>query len=271
MSESSLPPETFFATAEEIDLNQPPKGSGWGLLSIFLAIFALLSLFGTTWWICGGLAFLGCTLIMLHLNRHQASSLARAMAIGGLCLSLFAISYAPTHYYLREIAIEQQAELFGNEWLKNILIGKPYRALAASTRPEIRLSETQLKPYYLDTTEGKKELNQFKNKSLVKCLLQLNGRARSNFYLTENVRVQDQSQIITGLFSVSYLETPLKKKTFFVRLVIKRSTTNGKAEWSILRFRGGVRPRKGAYNQIALYSSAIDATIRGNSVRLCTL
>ena len=220
---------------------------GWGLLAVLLGICSLCSLIGPTWWICGGIGFLGCTLIMIHFNRHYAPLVVRLLAIGGLCLSLLTISYAPTQYYLRKMAIAQQAELFGNAWIKNILSGKPYRALTALTEPDIRLSEKQLANYYQNTSKGQTELKQFEDKRLVKCLLALNGSARSNFFRTENVRSQGQDQIITSLFTVTYLETPLIKKTFFVRLVIKRDDAGGAGAWSIVRYYGGVRPRSGAF------------------------
>lgn len=249
MSESPRVSTDFSSPVEETSLNQYTHLGGWGFLSLFFGTFALLALFGPTWWVCGGLGFLGCTLTTIHLNRQQPSTTVRVMAVTGLCLSLLAISYAPTQYYLREMAITQQSALFGTEWVKNILTGKPYRALAALTDPEIRLSEKQLKTYYLKTSKGLKELKQFENKSLVKCLLDLNGRARTNFYQTESVRIQGQDQIIASLFSVSYLETPLEKKTFFVRLVMKRTAASGTGQWSILRYRGGVRPRTGIYSK----------------------
>ena len=218
-----------------------------GLLATLLGAFSLCALIGPTWWICGGLAFLGCTLIMIYFNRHHSPLIVRFLAVGGLCVSLLTISYAPTQYYLRKIAITRQAELFGNAWIKNILSGKPERALSAMTEPDIRLSERQLASYYQKTAKGQTELREFRNERLVKCLLALNGRARSNFFQTENVRSDRQDEIITSLFTVSYLETPLKKKTFFVRLFIKRSDAGGASAWSILRYYGGVRPRSGAF------------------------
>jgi hypothetical protein len=252
MIESPSLPLNCSAPDDDPLLKKRAAAHGWGFLSILLGIFSLLSLFGQTWWICGGLGFLGCTLIMIHLNRHQTSSVVRSMTAGGLCMSLLIISYAPTHYYLREDAIARQAALFGNDWIKNILAGKPFKALATLKNPETRLAEKQLKTFYLKTTEGRQELAQFKEKLLVKSLLRLDGRARSQFYDTESSRVQGRTQIITNLFSVSYLETPLKKKTFFIRLVLKRSVMEtGKGGWSVLRYRGGVRPREGRYSKKA--------------------
>ena len=227
--------------------DHPFKLLSLGFLAALLGAFSLCSLIGPTWWICGGTGFLGCTLIVIHFNRYHSPLIVRLLAIGGLCLSLLTISYAPTQYYLRKMAITQQAQLFGNAWIKNILSGKPERALSALTEPDIRLSERQLASYYQGTSKGQTELRQFENKRLVKCLLALNGSARSDFFQTENVRSQGKDQIITSLFTVSYLETPLKKKTFFVRLVIKRSDAEGVGAWSILRYYGGVRPRSGAF------------------------
>ena len=218
-----------------------------GFLAILLGAFSLCSLLGPTWWICGGVGFLGCTLIMIHFNRFHLPFIIRLLAIGGLCASLLTISYTPTQYYLRRMAIIQQAELFGNAWIKNILSGKPERALSALTEPGIRLSKRQLANYYQNTSKGQTELRQFESKRLVKCLLALNGSARSAIFQTENVRTQGKDQIITSLFTVSYLETPLEKKTFFVRLVIKRNDARRAGEWSILRYYGGVRPRSGAF------------------------
>ena len=250
MSESPSLSSNFSAPDDDPLLKKRAGSRGWGFLSILLGIFALLSLFGQTWWICGGLGFLGCTLIIIHLNRHQTSPAVRYMAAGGLCMSLLIISYTPTRYYLHEDAIARQAALFGNDWIKNILAGKPSKALAALKHPETRFAEKHLQTFYLKTIEGQQELAQFKDKLLVKSLLRLNGRARSQFYDTESSRVQGSDQIITNVFSVSYLETPLKKKTFFIRLVLKRSVMKtGNGEWSILRYRGGVRPREGRYSK----------------------
>ena len=218
-----------------------------GFLATLLGAFSLCALIGPTWWICGGMGFLGCTLIIIYFNRCHPPFIVRLFAVGGLCLSLLTISYAPTQYYLRKMAITRQAELFGNDWIKNILSGKPERALSALTEPDIRLSERQLAHYYQTTAKGQTELQEFENQRQVKCLLALNGRARSNFFQTENVRSDRQNQIITSVFTVSYLETPLKKKTFFVRLLIKRSDTGEANAWSILRYYGGVRPRSGVF------------------------
>ena len=226
--------------------NRPPF-IGWGFLATVLGTFSLLTLLGHTWWICGGLGFLGCTLILIYLNHHQPPTVVRTMAIGGLCLSLLTISYAPTQYYLQEMAIARQAELFGNAWIKNILSGKPSLALAAMTDPEVRLPEEQIVAYYKKTSKGKNELRQFENKSLVKSLLALNGSARADFFQKESLRYEGRNPIISMLFAVTYLETPLKKKTFFVRLVIKRNGIGGAGQWSILTYRGGVRPRSGAF------------------------
>ena len=230
-----------------IESDVQPRLIGWGFLAMALGIFSLLTLLGHTWWICGGLGLLGCTLILIHLNHRQSPARVRTMAIGGLCLSLLAISYAPTQYYLNEMVVAKQAELFGKAWIKNILVGKAFLALTAMADPEVRLPEEQIAAYYQKTSKGKNELQQFENKSLIKSLLALNGSARADFFQKESVRYEGRNPIISMLFAVTYLETPLKKKTFFVRLVIKRHGSGRAGQWSILSYRGGVRPRSGTY------------------------
>lgn len=232
---------------EATDFRSRFRQSGWAILAVLLGTFSMLTLLGPAWWICGGLGFLGCTLILIHLNHQRPSTFIHMIAIGGLCLSLLTISYAPTQHYMYKVAIAKQAELFGNNWIKNLLDGKPFMALAGMTDPGVRLPQEQIAAYYQKTSKGKKELRQFEKKSLVRSLLALNGSARADFFQTESVHYQGRDPIVTTLFSVTYLETPLKKKTFFVRLMMKRSEDGAAGQWSILAYRGGVRPRSGAY------------------------
>lgn len=247
MSESS---STIFSSDDDPSLGSRSSFWLWAFCSLVLGFFSLLSLLGQTWWICGGLGFLGSTLIMIHINRHDSSLGVRLIATGGLWLSLLVISYAPTQFYLRQRAICQQAALLGNDWLKNILMGNPIKSIVALQAPETRIAQDQMQTFYLQTPEGKREYEQFKKNKLIKSLMTLNGRARSQFYDTESMRVEGDQDIIVSLFSISYLETPLKRKTFFVRLVFKHSshgTSSG--QWSILRYRGGVRPRNSFFSK----------------------
>lgn len=219
----------------------------WGFLSLALGLFSLLSMLGQMWWVCGGIGFLGSTLIMIHFSRHKPSLTARLVGGTGLCLSLLIISYAPTQFYLQQRAISQQSALLGNVWIENILKGKPYKALVALQDPETRLAEDQAKTFYFKTSPGQREYKQFIHNKLIKSLMTLNGRARSQFYRTESILTKGAEKTITSLFAISYLENPLKRKTFFVRLVFKYNTTKGQVgQWMLLRYRGGVRPLKGA-------------------------
>lgn len=232
----------------------------WALFSLGLGLFSLLSLLGQSWWVCGGIGLLGCTLIMIRLNRRQSPGGVLMLGAAGLCLSLGTISYVPTHFFLRQDALCQQAALFGNEWLESILAGKPYLAIVAMQDPETRLAKDQMQAFYSKNVEGRREYMQFNRNRLIRSLTDLDGRARSQFYQTENIRVQGGAETISSLFAISYLETPLKRKTFFVRLVLKHNSRGeGQGQWTVLRYRGGVRPRSGRYSQS---TAAIGDTVR---------
>ena len=180
---------------------------------------------------------------MIHFSRHKPPGPAQLIAGTGLCLSLVIVAYVPTHFYLRQQALCKQSALLGNGWLENILKGKAYKSLLALQDPGVRLAEDQLQSFYLQTVEGRREYKQFTDQKLIKSLLRLNGRARVQFFRTESFRPEGDATIITSLFAISYLESPLERKTFFVRLVFRyKQTKEPRGEWTLLRYRGGVRP-----------------------------
>ncbi len=240
MTESS---SSFFSSDHDPSPRGRPRFFLWGFCSLLLGLVSFLALLGQMWWVCGGIGFLGATLIMIHFSRNEPPRTAQLIAGTGLCLSLVIVAYVPTQFYLRQQALCRQAALLGDGWLENILKGKAYKSLVALQDPGMRLAEDQLQTFYLQTVEGRREYKQFTDQKLVKSLLRLNGRARVQFYRTESFRPEGEPTIITSLFAISYLESPLKRKTFFVRLVFQYNRSKEhRGEWILLRYRGGVRP-----------------------------
>ncbi len=98
----------------------PPPGpssplSLLAILSMLLGFFSLLALLGPAWWCCAGAGLLGCTLILVRLNRLQNKGASMLLAVAGLAISLIAVSFAPTYFYLRQAQLcwQASAELLG--------------------------------------------------------------------------------------------------------------------------------------------------------------
>jgi len=216
-----------------------------GILSLLGGLFSLLALLGQAWWICAGLGLLVCTLVMIHLNQRRETKAGMTLGTLGLAISLLAVSFAPTYFYLRQIKLCRQSALLGQEWLSSITGGETYKALAATENPEHRLVYEQLKNFYHGNSEDRKTYDRFIKKKLIHTLIALDGRARIRFFANEDFSDTGAADIITNLYAVTYLENPLTRKTFFVRIVIERKDDPDSRAglWKILRYQGGVHPR----------------------------
>ena len=211
---------------------------------MLLGFFSLLALLGPAWWCCAGIGLLGCTLILVRLNRLQDKGASMLLAVSGLAISLIAVSFAPTYFYLRQAQLCWQASMIGEQWLHSIVTEKSYLALAAMDNPETRLVNEQLRDFYSDTPKESKALKQFVNQKLIRSLIELNGKAQIRFYRTESILNLDGAVIVTNLYEVTGGNNSESPKPLFVRLVIERRTNPGSRQvfWKIRRYREGVRP-----------------------------
>lgn len=243
---SNTPSSSSLFTAH----GDPPPGPTFSLsplaiLSVLLGFFSLVALLGQAWWFCAGIGLLGCTLILVRLSRQQAKGASMLLAVSGLAISLIAVSFAPTYFYLRQIQLCRQASSIGEQWLHSIVTGNSYLALAAMGNPETRLVNEQLKDFYNNTPNKNKAYKRFINQKLIRSLIELKGKARIRLYSTESILNLDGAVIVTNLYAITDGKNSELRKPLFVRLVIERKTkpNSNQGYWQILRYRGGVRPR----------------------------
>lgn len=245
MSSSSESSSTVFTNHSDPQLSPPQRLDPFAIVAFLLGVFSALALLGREFWACAGIGMMGCALIVIRMNRQRHAKSGVSLAMVGLALTITMATLAPTRHYLRTLKIRQQASVIGEDWLRSIISNRAYVALAALEMAENRLVDSQLEKFYRGDDQNRASYEQFVNRELIRALIALNGRARIQCYGTEDINSANGKDVITNIFSVSYLETPTDRKTFFVRLVLERTdnpvSTTG--FWRVKRYRGGVRPR----------------------------
>ena len=196
------------------------------LLSAFFGVATFL-VFLSPWF-----AFLGMIAIILSLFAIQiicnseGSLTGTSLAYFGLCSSVVALVSIAVFWSVYQYEVRREADQFFRLWFAAVQQGdvptaKEYRSFYA-----YRSRATNAKEWWQNQYENKyahRDIHQFVEDKLVRVLMALGDNATVSYYKTLSVDSARESDEVVSVYAVTFPAVHGGIKTFFVKIVGKRS------------------------------------------------
>jgi hypothetical protein len=243
-SEAEIPSGVF--TPHDDPKPPRPPISWWAVAALILGLASVAAVFHPVLWAVAGLGLMVGSLALMRLQRAEKERSGYGLAVVGLVLAIVFVTAAPTRYHLRRWRVRQQATEVGRQWLKFLIDGPQYKAYGAMQPPETRGQlDSNYEARLFNSPTNLRAYERFQASRFATTLGALKGQSRLRYHATEEQIHDGAADRITNVYAVTFLDDDGNKKTFFVRLHLKRTdnpvVTTG--FWQITSYRGGVRPR----------------------------
>lgn len=197
-------------------------------------------------WLTPVVALLLCGLALWDIARSDRVLTGRRCAVWGLALAMFFGAAGPAKWAGYRWLIRREARQVADEWWQHIEADEPEKAFQLTVLPHLRQPRDEtIWEFYRSNPESAEELHEYvKPESLVRTLLELRKQGASfRYYSSEGQESRGTRDWVVVVHAVTY-EQQGKKKTFFVRLQLKRyrSFRTGGGLWQIEQMFGGVKP-----------------------------
>jgi hypothetical protein len=212
-----------------------------------VGLLAPLAMFSPSLWVVPTAGILLCVAALRRIASRAPALLGRRSALVGLVVSVTCLAAATSEWTTRRWLIDHEARRFALQWFEFLSQDEPHKACQLSVHPGGRapLDDKLWDSYAPDPDHpGKGELESFLSEPAVRTLLALGKQAHPRYYDTERQWRERGDDLVDQVYAVTYQEAG-QKKSFFVRLILRRSTSasSGVAGWSVVDNEGGVRPK----------------------------
>jgi hypothetical protein len=236
-------PFSGLSDPQDAEVTQYRAVSGWAAGGLVLGLLSPLALAFPLLWI---VPVAGIALSALALKRIADAApalIGRKAAVAGLLLSVLSGAMAPADWFTYRHLIDREARQFAEQWFAFLRQGEPQYADQLSVNPALRVPlDPEVWKHYALGTEERTRLERFVQQPEIRSLLHLGRNARARYYDTEDLGWEDSDEVVRQVWAVTSQEGG-QKKTFFVRLVMKRyHLPENRAGWQVSEFHGGIRP-----------------------------
>ena len=211
------------------------------LLALLLSPLALIS-----WplWLIAPLVA-GANLVALRRLRRDPGRPGRLAALAGLGLALFFGTVPWARALTERLFLPDQARPVAEQFFELLRKGQPERAVTMWFAPESRRPfDESLWPYFRRDTDARGALLKMVDDATVRTLLALGDRAQVRYYKSNAMITAGATAGVVLWYTVTYADEAGKKKTFFVRVGLKRqpSSRTDVNPWLIKGIHSGVDP-----------------------------
>lgn len=189
-------------------------------------------------------AILACAVALRHASDPSSGVSGRGVALFGLALALVLGGGGVTRYVSHQAVIQRQSREMARQWFASLAEGQPQSAHQLMVEPEKRTAAgAKLWQQYRDDGVLQSALRNFVESPPAKALLWLGRDAQVRNYDIEFQIESSSKDQIREVYAVTF-EDQGKKKTFFVRLTLVRSTNHetGITGWRIADVAGPILP-----------------------------
>jgi len=195
------------------------------VVALLLGLASAAALVSPALWFLPGLGILVSILVLMQQLQNPDMRTGRVMAVAGLILAVLFATWAPTQHYARRWYVQQQSEAVGQQWFGFIFRQQTAKAYGVTRPPKDRGNlDAAYSERVMSDEDARKSYEAFARRKLIRKLLALNGRARPLFHETEKVVTTDDSDVIHNVYEIRYLTDANESESFFVRLVLRRTT-----------------------------------------------
>lgn len=245
MSQSDRSSRIFDASDEELLRYRAPSSLAVaGLLAGLLSPLAMLSL----WlWPAPLAAVVLSGLALWRFAARRPDLAGRPAALAGLMLGTAFLVAAPLDDLVYRYCLRRQARQFAQIWVDAVSQGEVYKAHHLMVAPKQRWPlDSDLAAFYRQN-EKWRSLDSFVQEPTMRTLFALfpprttGPAATIRFYETE----AEGPDLVKLAYAVTYPGEGGQPTSFFITLLVQRfvDTGSGRADWTLVRVEGGVRPR----------------------------
>jgi hypothetical protein len=156
--------------------------SGLAVLSFLLGLLSVVALAHPGAWLFPAAATVCGALAMRRITQCSDALMGRPLAVSGLLLGLFFLSWAPTTYFADRWLISRQARHFSEQWLSAVFDGQLGRAYQATLTVRRRQPlGTDLDEYYEANPSERAERDAYFQELLPRQLADLKGVGQYRF------------------------------------------------------------------------------------------
>jgi len=241
-------PNTFLATDEEVVRYRALSTSA--LAALLAGLFSPLTMVFPAFWFVPLAAVVLAGLSLWRIEVRNPDLIGRPAALVGLFLGTVFLVAAPADDFLYHYFIRQEARQFAQTWIDAVRKGEVYKAHQLMVQPTRRLPlESKLNSHYRIET-NQRMLKTFVNEPTMRTLFaifrstELEPAAQIRFYETASTGRQQGFDTVEQIYAVTYPDERKQPTTFFLALLLQRSieVASGRAQWTVLKADGGVRP-----------------------------
>jgi hypothetical protein len=186
------------STSEAPSLQQYRSLCGLSVVALLLGLLSVVALAHPAAWSIPLLAIVCGAWALRRIHQHADALMGSQLAIGGLILGLFFLSWAPTSYFADRWLIYRESRQFAEEWLTAVIQGQLSKAYQATLPVRERQPDgTALDEYYEDNPLQRAERDAYFNDGIPKQLAELHGTGRFVFDRHLGVAV-DRTDILTS-------------------------------------------------------------------------
>jgi hypothetical protein len=217
---------------------------GQAVAGLLFGLLAPLAMLAAGFWAMPAFGVFFSIWALRRIRRDAAARTGQRLAWTGLSLSLLFAAAAPTDWLVYRHAVRQEARQFSALWFRYLVHDEPQKALQLTVPPQSRQPIGEgLWAFYRSTPKARQTLEGYVKTPLVRALLALGPRADARFYESTDQAHDDNNDLVSMLYAVTYEGGEGEKQSFFVNVqALRTKLADGSADWRILQTTGPVKP-----------------------------
>jgi hypothetical protein len=174
--------EPRFSSTDAVEVVEYPRVHRAAVAALLLGLVSWAALTSPVLWFLPLIGVVMATLALRSMTRSPEVVLGRRAAIIGLALCVIFISWASTHYFIRQELLYRQAREHGEYWLQLVRDGRLREAHQLTmSKGERQSPDTDLEEYYLDKPQLIETYESFCNDSPMNQVVALDGKGSLRF------------------------------------------------------------------------------------------
>lgn len=235
---------TAFSDPRETDIEQYRALSNLAVVGLVLGVLSPAAILTPALWFIPFAAIAVCILALQRIADEWPALVGRKAALAGLWLAVAFSVAAPLDWNLYRWMIRQEARQYSGVFFDFLRQNLPQKAHTLSINPiNRRPFDEHLWDSYVNDWDRYQDLKSFLEIPAVRALLALGDKAQVRYYDTESLAYNSEDLFLKQVYAVTFPDKE-GKKTFFVRLTLKRSPSARSREsfWRVEQVEGGVTP-----------------------------